>query len=131
MNKTLGTNDVTGTPLGTIGGNNLGPFGNLNLTDPASGLKAITNLVSSIIGFMTVAAAIWFLFNILYGGYEWLSSGGDAKKLTSARDHLTHSFIGLVIVVGAWSIVAVAGQFFGFDVFLGPETIEKLIIVSP
>ncbi len=123
---------TTGTSLGRLGGEQgLGPFGNISLSQEA-GLAGITNLVSSVVGFMTVAAAIWFLFNILYGGYEWLTSGGDAKKLASARDHITHAFIGLIIVVGAWTLLAVAGQFFGYNILIDPaEVTRQLQIQAP
>ena len=106
-------------PLGTIGGGNkgeLGPFAGKSLSNP---VDTITNYVSSIIGMMTMIASIWFLFMILYSGYEWISAGGDAKKIASARDRITHAFIGMVIVVGSWSLLAVVGQFFGFDSLIG------------
>lgn len=111
------------TSLGTIGGTDgLGPFGNLGKTvgSGAAGgvtaLQKVTGAVSAIIGFMTIGGAIWFLFQILYGGYEWMSSGGDSKKVGAARDQITHAFIGLVVVVGAWAILATAGQFLNFDI---------------
>lgn len=108
--------------LGTIGENNrgeLGPFAGKSLGNP---LDTITSYISSIVGMLTVVASIWFLFMILFAGYEWISAGGDAKKIASARDRITHAFVGLVIVVGSWSLLAVAGQFFGFDTLLGAGT---------
>lgn len=113
--------------LGPVGGNGegLGPFGNLGATGTStSGINGITNYISAIIGALTVVAAIWFLFNILFGGYQWMSSGGDPKKIGEARDHITHAFIGMVIVVGSWSLIAVVGQFFGFNT-LNPAAIIK------
>jgi len=62
---------------------------------------------------LTICASIWFLFMILFAGYEWTSAGGRYQKIASARDRIVHAFIGLVIVVGAWSLTAVVGQFFG------------------
>lgn len=113
------------TPLGTIGGPGLGPFG---AAAPTSPLGAIVDLVSSVVGVMTIFASIWFLFQILYAGYEWISAGGDTKKIASARDRITHAFMGLVIVVGSWSLLAVAGQFFGYDTLIDPNVIDQLQI---
>ena len=114
---------AAGTPLGTIGGEGLGPFAKSS----SNPIQNITSAISGIIGFMTVAAAIWFLIQILIGGIAWISSAGDKTKLTEARDRLTNAFIGLLVVVAAWAILAVAGQFFGWTDILNPAgVIDKL-----
>ena len=115
----------TSVPLGTIGGSGLGPFGNIltKYSDPKlAGATAIVDTVSSIIGIMTAAASIWFLLQVLFGGYEWMSAGGDTKKIENARSRITNSFIGIIIVVGSWSLLAVTGQFLGFDTLVNPAT---------
>lgn len=112
-------------PLGTIGGEGLGPFGNIGQNiarnDPAGGVRgltAVTKTVSSIIGIMTVAAAIWFIFQFLTGGFFWITSGGDKSKLETARHRINDAFVGLLIVVAGWAILALAGQFLGFDILI-------------
>ncbi len=113
-----------GQPLGPIGGEGLGPFGNIGKSsDKYAGITSALDTVSSIVGFMTIVAGIWFLFMLLFAGYEWISAGGDTKKIGSARDRITHAFTGLVIVVGAWSLLAVAGQFFGYDILVNPRDV--------
>lgn len=112
---------------GTIGGPGLGPFSDIGEAAGKPGgtkaLEYVVGTISAIVGFMTICAAIWFLFQILYGGYQWLSSGGDSKQLTSARDRLTHAFIGLTIVVAAWALLAMVSAFFGTDAFINPASI--------
>ncbi len=112
--------------LGPIGGNGegLGPFGDLGTkATKTSGLAGVISAVNSVVGIMTIFASIWFLFQILYSGYEWISAGGDSKKIATSRDRITHSFIGLVIVIGAWSLLAIAGQFFGYDTLIDPTKV--------
>lgn len=116
--------------LGKLGGVGLGPFGNINTGDRLAGINGVINTVSSIVGIMTVTGGIWFLFMILFAGYEWISAGGDAKKLASARDRITHAFTGLVIVVGSWSLLAVAGQFFGFNTLVDPNVIINTLPIK-
>ena len=114
--------EISGEGLGTIGGEGLGPFGTTNFTGQAGGVLALTKItgaISSIVGFMTIAGSLWFLFQLLFGGYEWISSAGDAKKLTSARQRIMNGFFGLTIVIASWIIIAVVGQFFGFDILVG------------
>lgn len=100
--------------LGTVGGGGgLGPFA--DVSDGAGGLKAITTIVSSIIGLMTVAAGIWFLIQFIIGGFNWMQAGGDKAKLQSARDKLNNALVGLIVVVAAWAVLALASAFFGVD----------------
>jgi len=57
------------------------------------------------------------------GGISWISAGGDKAKLTHARDQLSNAFIGLVVVVAGWAVLALAGQFFGWTTILAPTSI--------
>jgi hypothetical protein len=104
---------------GSISGGGLGRIGQIIFGAGEQGgvdaLKQITNLVSAVIGFMTSAAAIWFIFMILIGGYTWMSSMGDKHKLEQARDRIVYAMIGLVIVVASWALLALVGLFFGWD----------------
>lgn len=108
-----------GQNLGNIGGAGLGPFGAKQATTGTAALTQVTGAISSIIGFMTIAGSIWFMFQLLFGGYEWISSAGDTKKLTTARQRIMNGFFGLVIVIAAWIMIAVVGQFFGYDILIG------------
>lgn len=100
--------------LGRIGeGGGLGPFA--NVADGTEGLTNISRLISSIIGFMTISAFIWFIFQFLIGGFNWITSGGDKAKLQSSRDRITHSIIGLIVVVISVAALSLVSQFFGID----------------
>lgn len=109
--------------LGTIGGEGLGPFG----ANPGDGISGISKIVSSVIGLMTIAGGIWFLFQIITGGLNWISAGGDKAKLQSSRDRITNSIIGLIVVVASWSILALAGTFFGVDFTLSSGNMLQLL----
>jgi len=119
MNKIF----AAGSSLGTIGGDGLGPFANKT----GNPIQSITTGISGVIGFLTILAAIWFLIQFLMGGISWISSAGDKAKLTEARERLTNAFIGLLVVVSGWAILALAGQFFGWGDILAPAGImDKL-----
>lgn len=112
---------------GAIGGDGLGPFGKIGTNiarDSTAGLEGVTKAVSAIIGIMTVAAGIWFMFQVLTGGLYWITSAGDKTKLNEARDRIQNAAIGLIVVVAAWAILALAGQFLGFDILINsPSTL--------
>ncbi len=108
--------------LGPIGGgkpDGLGPLARL-ATDKNStaGLTSFAAIISGMIGIMTISAGIWFIFQFMTGGFFWITSSGEKAKLHEARERITNGLIGLVIVVAAWAIIAITGQFLGIDIFL-------------
>ena len=52
---------------------------------------------------LTLLGAI-FLILIIYGGFKWMTAGGDPGKVEKAMDIIKNSLIGLVIVLGAYAI---------------------------
>ena len=110
-----------GTGLGILRG--LGPLGfETGDITKTNAFTLLSNTLSIIVGVLTVIAGIWFLFQIITAGYQWLISGGDKASVAAARDKLTFSLIGLVIIVMAFAIVSLVGTLFGID-FLRPATI--------
>jgi hypothetical protein len=79
--------------------------------DPASQLEKII----STIGALTIIAFIFFAFQIIFAGYSFLSSQGDAAKLKAARERLTQGILGIVIVVIAYGITAFLGKLLGLE----------------
>ena len=107
--------------IGCTGDTGLGPFANLfcKPKDTAAAEQAgiqLNKVISTIIGVMTAVAAIWFIFQFIVAGYQWIQSGGEKNALSEARDKITNSLIGLIIVVGAWLIIGVVGQVLGLEI---------------
>lgn len=113
--------------LGTkIGGVGLGPFS--NVIDAADGLKRVTNVISAIIGVMTVVAGIWFVLNILIAGIQWVGASGDKNSLEQAQKRITSALVGLIIVVAGWTILSLVGKFLGYDILItNPDAVIKSI----
>lgn len=61
--------------------------------------------------------ALAVLVMFLWGAISWITSGGDNSKVQQARDKITQSVIGLVILVGAFFIISYLGQLFFGDAF--------------
>lgn len=62
--------------------------------------------MSNMIKLVSVIAGLYGLFNIISAGYTYLSSGGNAKATEQAMGQLTYSLIGLMIIVGSFTITA-------------------------
>lgn len=70
----------------------------------------IVGVINVALGFLGVIAVVI----ILYGGYIWMTSGGNAERIDKAKRTLINGVIGLFIIGAAYGIV----QFF-FDVSTG------------
>ena len=83
---------------------------------PLTGLT-LPNIISGLIKFTVVIAAIVFFFILVIGGIRWIASGGDKAQTEAARNQITAALVGLVIVFAAWAIVALINVFFKIDIF--------------
>lgn len=60
-----------------------------------------TNLVQGVLALSGVALFVM----LVVGGFNFLLSGGDPKKLEAARGTLTSAIIGIVVIVVAFLII--------------------------
>jgi len=64
--------------------------------------------VNYIIGDVVLAAlsliGVVFLCLMVYAGYMWMTARGDEQKVTKAKDTITASIIGIIIVIAAYAI---------------------------
>lgn len=61
---------------------------------------AVVNVINYILLFLGLIAVIM----ILWGGFQWLTAGGNEEKVDKAKKILTAAIIGLVIVLFAYAI---------------------------
>ena len=120
-----GTKEI---PVGGSGGGfgGIGPLG-LEGKQPGEAPKVFSDIISTVIGFLTIVAALWFIFMVITGGYGWLSAGGDKQKVADAKSKITQAVIGLGVVVVGIIIVRLVTQILGIDVVLDPVKAIKLI----
>lgn len=93
---------------------------NLIGKDP-TGRAAISKFLSNMVGLIYLAAGVVLIFMILWGAFDWLTSGGDKEKLDSARKKIINAFIGLMLFAVAFAVIQVLGQFTGFKFFEGQK----------
>lgn len=87
------------------------------------------SLFSSVIGFMLFGATLWMFFQLILGGINWMSSGGDKGKMEEARHRLTNALTGIFIVFASWSIYIIILNFLGISP-IGANGIINLILPS-
>lgn len=56
------------------------------------------------------------LLYFVWGGIEWITAGGDSGKIEKARNKITQSVIGMIILAGSFAIIGLINTlFFGND----------------
>lgn len=93
---------------------------------PTTGTDATTMMerfISQIIGFLTLAAVIFFAIQIILAGYGFISSQGDEKKLEINHSKLTNGVMGIFIVIVAVGITSLLAKLLGLD---NPLDLEKM-----
>lgn len=100
-------------PIGNITG--IGNLGNIG-TSPTTPFSMFSTLVSNFIGLMTIIASLWFFFQLINGGYLWISAGGDKQAVQNAQKKIFNALMGLLVVIISYGLAGVVGMFLGFDI---------------
>lgn len=66
---------------------------------------------------LITVGAIAVLLYFLWGAFEWITSAGDSGKLQTARNRMLHAFIGLLLLVSAYTIIGFISQLLFGDNF--------------
>ncbi len=78
-------------------------------------------LINGLLSFVMVLAALLVFMYLIWGGIEWITSGGDKGKTESARNKITSAVIGLIVLAASYAILLLVLSFLGFgslnDVF--------------
>lgn len=71
--------------------------------DPLTGEDG---LIVRVINFVSVIGGIIAVVIIMYGGFQYITSGGDTGKTNAARNTILYAVIGLVVIVLAQTVVS-------------------------
>jgi hypothetical protein len=64
----------------------------------------VGDLFNTVLRFVLIIASLLVFMYLIWGGIEWVTSGGDKGKTESARNKITAAVIGLVIVAASYAI---------------------------
>ncbi len=85
----------------------------------ASNLGGVINSLLTIV--MALAALAVFIY-LIWGAFEWITSGGDKGKTESARNKITAAVIGLIVLAASYAILMLLLQILGFTSLEGAFT---------
>lgn len=85
------------------------------LTQGANQGTLVKTIFSNVITLFFTVGAIAFTIMIIWGGVDWILSGGDKEKVANARKRITQAIVGLVVLSLSFVIMLVAGQILSID----------------
>jgi hypothetical protein len=80
----------------------LGETGECEATEPQ---ENVNNLITSVINIFSAVVGVIAVIMILFGGFKYITAGGDSSKITSAQHTIIYAIVGLVIVALAQIVV--------------------------
>jgi len=82
--------------------------------------------ISNLITLLLIFASLAFFFMLIFGGIQWMTSGGDKAATEAARGRITSAVIGLIVTFSVWAIMALIEKFFGITIISGSITLPTL-----
>ncbi len=79
------------------------------------GFTCIGHLVSNLVAAGFIASGVIVFAMLVWGGIDFLSSGGDKTKIADAQKRISAAVIGLAIVASSWAIYQLLIYFFGIN----------------
>lgn len=61
----------------------------------------VINIINWVLGILALLAVIF----VIYGGFTWLTAGGNEEKIERAKKIIGAAVVGLIVVLLAWAIV--------------------------
>ena len=74
--------------------------------------QSLGTLIGPLVTLIFVVAVVAALLYLVYGGFKWLTSGGDKAAVAAAREHIIAAIVGLVIIFLSYFILNIIVKFF-------------------
>jgi hypothetical protein len=65
----------------------------------------VNSVIHTVINFFSLIVGVISVIMLIYGGFKYITSGGDSGKVTGAKNTIVYALIGLIIVALAQVIV--------------------------
>lgn len=75
----------------------------------------VETIVGNIIGIFFAVGGIGVIIYFVWGTVDWILSGGDKEKISSARKKMTHAIVGLILLSLSYVMINIIGQIVGFN----------------
>lgn len=81
-------------------------------------ISCLPILIGLLIKVAYLFAGVTAVFFIIYAGFKYITSGGDAKQAQGAQQTLTYTIIGLVVIILSFLIIQLIATITGVSCIL-------------
>ncbi len=106
------------TFLGFIASSLITPFtafAQLQINKPSQGFSDLGTFTTGLLQIAFVLAIFMVLIMLIWGAFEWITSGGDKEAVGHARNRIINALIGLAVLSVAFALAKLGGQFVGIN----------------
>jgi len=82
----------------------------------SSGTEFLGKFLPNLIGLSLVIGVVLFLFIMLIGAIQWITSGNDKGGIEAARGKITNAIIGLILLLSTFAIIQLIESFMGINI---------------
>lgn len=87
------------------GANSAAGTSDINCDSPEGSTGGLKELAANIVNIFSIIVGIVAVIMIIYGGFRYITSGGDSGSVGNAKNTLIYAIVGLIIVALAQLIV--------------------------
>ncbi|PWU23749.1 hypothetical protein C5B42_01840 [Candidatus Cerribacteria bacterium 'Amazon FNV 2010 28 9'] len=103
-----------------------GTFGGQGGVAPA---LALTNIIVTVWRTAITLGGLALLIMLVIGAFEWITAGGEKGKIEQARERITQSIIGMLVLVGTVAITGFIGDRLGIPLL--KPSFENNVTITP
>jgi hypothetical protein len=85
-------------------------------SDHIATIGGLSGLVQNVISVLIALSGLLLFIMLLWGGFSYITSGGDPKKVEGAKSTLTNAILGLMLVAVSFLILRFIQFFTGAPV---------------
>lgn len=93
------------------------PWGDCVVNDVAT-IQCLEPMFENLVRAILSLAGVALFIMLVVGGFGYLTSSGDPKKLEQAKQTITYAAIGIVLMAAAFLILRTIAYFTGVDVLI-------------
>lgn len=81
-------------------------------------INCVPAVFSNLINFFLAFIGLFGLYILILGGYKYINSAGDPKKIEGARNNLVYGALGILMVIFSFLIIRLVSDFTGVPCIL-------------
>lgn len=101
---------------------------NIGTIESSTGFAGdLGGVISTLLSFVMAIAALAVFLYLIWGGIQWITSGGEKGKTEEARNKITSAVIGLIVLAASYALLMLILRVLGFESLTGAlQGIKKI-----